>query len=506
MEPVFDPTGHTGPRDWLDLYRGFQVFLFAHARLPREAPEGHVCDATRCKIYSRGDFHVCAATCEVHYCPDVYTCDNRRTVYEEGIVVCTVSGCAKVNNKHDTFGYVIGYANDEAGAAASGRTVSTLIGSGGGGGGGGGRGRKRSGPAAAGAVRESGSPAATRRAMAAYKRARVCGALPGVSQTLPRAARDAILSGQSLEDMGDALATMTAAADAARFDGGNDADDHGYRGSAAAVAAGAGATTAAATSTSVQPRASPPSHSGRSGASRSAAASRANRAAREAQADLDREADIAWLCSALVRKDDGQTVARRQASREIRWRKVVNEHVTDCVEASHPVYFMLLLSFVTKQAVEMDRWRRAYDLVPNACLPTLREWAAARINSLWMRFRSRARRANASPLKYSYAYHTLAVLYCSATGIAWGEGTGWLLSPIPYLAVLLPSQKDLNNYAVGRAANAPRIEKGVFTHTSKMTRNWLVELTPRGKCATADVDAPFEAAMGAWPPCTYRPD
>lgn len=504
-EPRFDPTGLAGPRDWADLYRRFQAFVMhpqqrqrrSSAPPPPDAtaaatatapPKAHRCSARDCVIYSCGDFHVCVATNNVHYCADVYTCDRRVSVREQGLIVCAVSGCARQTNRYDHFGYLLAYAE--------GGTVCTPSGAGR-------SGAKRRAAAAAGDVNDGdddddggggGGGRGAPRHMAAYKRARVCGRLPGVTQVMPRATRDAIMSGRGGRadgDVGDGddVGAVDLADDVCSApDDDADADASGVLGNLddpVARAAGAAAVVASTPSRAPNGRLA------------------ADRAQRDAQADLEREADVAWLCGEFVRKDDGQTVARRQASREIRWRKVVHEHVADCVHANQPVYLMLLISFMTKQAADLDRWRVAYNLVPDACLPTLRAWAADRVNALWVRFRSQVRDKNASPLKYSYAYHTLAVLYCSATGITWANSTAWLLSPIPYLAVLLPSQKDLNNYTLGRHAKCARIEKGVFTRTSRMTRNWLVKLTQRGECATATIDAPHEAAMRAFPPCTY---
>lgn len=538
MDPVFDASGRTGPRDWADVYHRFQEFLWsrppatlaAGAGVPSGGGGGaHRCSARECQIFSYGDFYVCAATANVHYCADVYACERRIAVRDEGILVCPISGVSKATNKHDHFGYIMGYA--DAGGGTSGR--------------------KRS----AQSVRGRDSK------QALYKRARYCGKLAGVTQVVPRRARDAIFSGQSATlpdadgeadgDYGDADdaddngpaggdygdgadddgddaergARAPAAEDDADDDGGaaasvamadeDDGDDADGGGGGGGEAYGAydddedfndavdDADDAPSTLRPLPLSSRQQQQQQQPGSSPSSM--RPDRIAREQQADLERESDIVWLCNTFVRKDDGQTIERRQASREIRWRKVVNEHVADCVRAGQPVYLSLLISFMTKQAADLDRWRTAYNLVPAACLPVLRAWTAERVRFLWTRFRSRARARNASPLKYSYAYHTLAVLYCSATGIVWANSAEWLLSPIPYLSVLLPSQKDLSNYTVSRHPNAARIEKGVFTRTSKMTRNWLVSLTPRGQCATAELDAGFAARMAEWPPCTYRP-
>ncbi len=270
---------------------------------------------------------------------------------------------------------------------------------------------------------------------ARYTRARFCDSLAGVTQLIPSRVRDAILTGETLDaDAGGAIAP-----------------------------------------------------------------SRVDRQAREFQVAAENESDLTWFCTTFVRKDADQVMARQKSSTEIRWRKAVNEYISDCVSVSEPVCLMPLLSFVTKLILDSDRWAAEYRRVPAACIDVIRDWVAARVRMLWQWFRSVVKRRNHSPLKYHFGYHALAVMYCSQTGIEWHEGSGgrggWILSPIPYLSVLLPSQKELSNHKLGRHGSCASVKKNVFTHTQKMTRNWLCTLTKPGECATEAVDAPFAALV-----------
>lgn len=508
MDPVFaDGRPDTGPRDWGDLYRAFQAFVATNAaarrargnaqRTPRPTPAPgaalvpHECNARQCVIYSWGDFHVCAVTGDVHYCRDVHTCPRRRT--EDGYVVCCVSGAARQEDRLIVFGHVLGYAGSSA-AITVGEPRD-------GGGGGGSRKRRRPNDPPAGPVVNEADGEATASRARLYNRARYCGALAGVSGLIPTHIRDAIMTAGEFNV--DVLADANAAAQSAGL----------------AVATGRPASSRAAAASSASSRA-------------------VDRQTREVQQDTENESDLTWLCEAFVRKDTEAVVARQESATGIKWRKAANEHICDCIRAVQPVYLMPLLSYVTKLITDSDRWVRAYRAIPPRAVAVIREWLAARVRALWHWFRDQVRRRNRSPLKYHFGYHALVVFYCSQRGIEWdhqsdgpraasaqppptptpttpqlsqssptpvpvlplplparGAETRWLLPPIPHLNVLLPSEKELSNHSLGRNGQRARIKKGMFTHTQKMTRNWLYTLTRYGECATAAIDAPFAARL-----------
>lgn len=476
----------SGPSDWADLYRAYQAFLatdplarkarreaILHPLYPGGDPSEsvHDCSAKTCVIFTWGDFHVCAISGDVHYCADVRTCPRRDT--EDGFIICRISGAAHREDRLIVFGHVIGYAGSSAAITVGESRDGT--------GASGGRKRRRT-----AAQPPDDAPSLSRARL--YNRARFCGALDGVTELIPTHIRDAIMTaGEFNADVLDGANLEAQALGLA----------HGGRGRSAA-----------------QP--SVPSRA-------RAKASARERSEREQQQDTENESDLAWLCEMFVRKDTEAVVARQESATSIRWRKAVNEHISDCISASQPVYLMPLLSYVCKLVTDSDRWIRAYRAIPARAVAIIREWLAARVRVLWARFIRLVRPRARSPLKYPFGYHALVIFYCSQSGIEWDQrassgfagaqpsafasatptpspapspqvsrpATRWLLPPIPHLNVLLPSEKDLSNHSFGRGAQRTCIKKGIFTHTGKITRNFLYTQTPHGECATTEVDAPF---------------
>jgi hypothetical protein len=448
MDAQFDPTGAAGPRDLADLYARFLLeFLWRPdvARRVRGGPHAgadplsHRCDARTCAIFSCGNFHVCGATSDVHLCPDVYACDRRVTT-RDGWVVCEVSGVAKPDDELDAVGAggLVAYADEDAG------------GNGGGGGGGGtsvSRRRRH--------IDGYDADPASRERTALYKRARFCGDIDGDTVLVGGDVRRAIV-GQRMCVSG--LASVSAARDAPDGDA----------------------------------------------------------ALREQQNELERESTAAWLCDVLVRKDAVAVVARRALASDVRWRKAANDYSNACLAARVPVCVTTLLSLKSAQRVGVLTWKRSYLSVPDAAVGVLRDWVAVRARLLWDMFRpwmrARARSARPAtgdaqylPLKYPHAYHVLAVMYCSRLGLREAPrathsagATGWLISRIPYLKALLPSQKDLSNYMLSKYSTT-RIVKRTFTHTQRMTLNWLTRLTPSQRDALRSSDAHFMQRIRALP-------
>lgn len=226
--------------------------------------------------------------------------------------------------------------------------------------------------------------------------------------------------------------------------------------------------------------------------------------ARAFQLERERAATAEWFSNEYICKDVTRVVSQRMESADLRWRKVVYEHVGDCLAVGERVSMPLLIAFMAKQVNDLERWRAAYVSVPDACLPVLRAWMIARTRFLWQRFLPHMH-TDGSPLKYNFHNHTLAVYYCSATGIQWprqhdavhADRSVWLLPPVEFLEELLPPQKELDKRVTDVTRNTTQRARA-FTRAVKMTRSWLVGTTMPGHSATEDVDAPFVEQMRAF--------
>jgi len=399
----------------------------------------HECDGRRCVIVSLGDLHLCALTGAVHCCRDVSVCEFRFTDPERDYIVCRVSGLAKRSDELTPFGSLVTYASGAAPSRA--------------------RRQRDEGPAEAARAR-------------LYRQKRACTALEGdpVVTRLSRRARQAIVDG-----------------DAGGVDDGG-ADDDEFAADAAAT--------------------------------------------REARSAHERSAAVQWLADQLVRRDVARAAMRRATTCDLRWRKVVNEYVGACMRTRAPIRVPMLAAFVQKKIAQYVRWRRAYESIPRAWIDAVRDWVVERIHLLWRFFRPRVQPRRQSPLRYNASYHALAVMYCSASGIVNpgategpprapdddnGDDRGvvgddaaadrarvltaacdgsdtWLLAPIPYLDLLLPSQKELDKFVLAASSRA-RIAKALFTATLKVTRDMLVRMTDAERAEVGAQNAAFVARL-----------